>query len=141
MKVVIRPVGRPLPAHLAELLKACQELNTTETKTLAGHLGLSPASVNAYFQRVAEMLDTADRFSSVHQSQRVGYLLRASENMLVNGDFMEGNCSDAPGNSRVQDIKVVRYPLFWVGHSRTLERHPTHHPKRNREDERSPRHP
>ena len=99
MRVVVRSHGRSLAAHLIELLRTCQELNTTETKTLAAHLGLAPASVNAYFQRIAEVLGTRDRFSSVHQAQRMGYLLRASENLLVNGDFLEGNCGDSPGNS------------------------------------------
>ena len=99
MRVVVRSLGRPLPAHLIELLRTCQELNTTETKTLAAHLGLASSSVNAYFQRIAEGLGTTDRFSSVHQAQRMGYLMHSRENLLVNGDFIEGNCNDAPGNS------------------------------------------
>jgi hypothetical protein len=55
--------------------------------------------VNAYFQRIAEGLGTRDRFSSVHQAQRMGYLLQVGENLLINGDFIEGNCGDSPGNS------------------------------------------
>lgn len=99
MKTVIRAQGRSLAAHLIELLRACQALNTTESKTVAAHLGLAPATVNAYFQRISDVLKTTDRFSSVQQAQRMGYLLRTRENMLINGEFIEGNCGDAPGNS------------------------------------------
>jgi hypothetical protein len=99
MKVVVRPLVRSLPGHLSELLRACQELNTTETKALSARLGLATATVNAYFQRAAELLGTTDRFSTVQQAQRLGYLLSGDDSLLVNGDFMEGNCNDAPGNS------------------------------------------
>lgn len=99
MKVVVLARSRALPGHLVELLRTCQELNTTESKPLAAHLALSPASVNAYFQRIAEILGTTDRFSSVQQAQRLGHLSLGRENLLVNGDFIEGNCNEAPGNS------------------------------------------
>lgn len=90
---------RTLPPHLVELLRACRELNTTETKALTRRLNLTPATVNVYFQRVAELLETTDRFSSVQQAFRLGLLVRYEENLLVNGDFTEGHLGDVPGNS------------------------------------------
>jgi hypothetical protein len=82
---------RTLPHHLALLLRACRELNTTETKTLARHLFLAPATVNAYFQRASLCLGTQDRFSTVQQAFRSGLLLHGEDNILINGDFMEGH--------------------------------------------------
>jgi hypothetical protein len=80
-----------LPHHLVILLRACRELNTTETKALARHLKLSQATVNAYFQRAAHLLGTSDRFSSVQQAFRLGLLLHNEDNLLINGDFLEGH--------------------------------------------------
>lgn len=99
MKVVLHPQRRALPNHLADLLRACRELNTTETKALSVHMGLSGATVNAYFQRTADTLGTTDRFSSVQQAARLGLLDRRDENLLINGDFVEGNRGESPGTS------------------------------------------
>ena len=99
MDVVVLERGRSLPSHLIELLRACRSLNTTETKALAAHLALSTATVNAYFQRVSDVLRTTDRFSTVQQALRLGLLGGDGENLLVNGDFIDGSANDAPGNS------------------------------------------
>lgn len=99
MNVVVLERGRSLPSHLIELLRACRALNTTESKVLAAHANLSPATVNAYFQRISEALRTSDRFSSVQQALRLGLLSADGENLLVNGDFIEGNANESPGNS------------------------------------------
>lgn len=80
-----------LHPHLLTLLRACRELNTTETKALARHLELAPATVNAYFQRAAQALETSDRFSTVQQAFRLGMLLHDQANLLINGDFREGH--------------------------------------------------
>jgi hypothetical protein len=102
---------RTLPHHLAELLRTCREFNTTETKTLAHHSNLSPATINSYFQRVSELLGTTDRFSSVQQAFRLGLLARHDENLLINGDFMEGNLAKGPGNSLPWTTVVGWLPL------------------------------
>jgi hypothetical protein len=99
MKVVLPPKRRPLPNHLADLLRTCRERNTTETKALSAQLNLSTATVNAYFQRAADALGTTDRYSSVQQASRLGLLDRRDENLLINGDFVEGNRSESPGTS------------------------------------------
>lgn len=80
-----------LPMHLMVLLRTCRELNTTETKALSQHLSLSAATVNAYFQRAAQQLGTSDRFSTVQQAFRLGLLLHDTENLLINGGFLEGH--------------------------------------------------
>ncbi|WP_309714703.1 hypothetical protein [Armatimonas sp.] len=84
-----------LPHHLVVLLCACRELNTTETKILARHVGLAPATVNAYFQRASQLLGTTDRFSTVQQAFRLGILLASDDNLLINGDFTEGHRGQA----------------------------------------------
>ncbi len=84
-----------LPHHLTILFRACRELNTTETKPLAQHLKLSPATVNAYFQRASQTLGTNDRFSSVQKAFRLGLLLHDDNNLLINGDFLEGHVGQA----------------------------------------------
>ena len=99
MKVVPAHIHRTLPNHLAEVLRACRELNTTETKALAAKLELSPASVNAYFQRISDLLQTTDRFQSVQQAYKLGLLFQTEDNLLVNGDFTEGHRGDSPGSS------------------------------------------
>ena len=88
-----------LANHLADVLRACRERNTTETKPLATHLGLTPATVNVYFQRIAEALGTTDRFSSVQRAYRMGLLEHHEDNLLVNGDFLEGFQGRGPGSS------------------------------------------
>jgi hypothetical protein len=88
-----------LPHHLVVLFRACRELNTTETKPLAQRLDLSPATVNAYFQRAAQGLGTNDRFSSVQKAFRLGLLLHEENNLLVNGDFLEGHVGQAVDSS------------------------------------------
>lgn len=90
---------RTLPPHLVELLRACRDLNTTETKALVKRLNLTAATVNVYFQRVAEHLGTTDRFSSVQQALRLGLIARDGDSLLTNGDFTEGQLGDAPGGS------------------------------------------
>ncbi|WP_309714705.1 hypothetical protein [Armatimonas sp.] len=90
---------RTLPNHLTELLRTCREFNTTETKTLAVLLNLSPTTVNAYFQRAAELLGSTDRFSTVQHAFRRGLLISLEDNLLINGNFMEGNQGHGPGNS------------------------------------------
>jgi hypothetical protein len=90
---------RTLPPHLVELLRTCREFNTTETKPLAQQLNLSPATVNAYFQRTAELLGTTDRFSTVQNAFRLGLLISHAENLLINGNFVEGSQGHGPGNS------------------------------------------
>jgi hypothetical protein len=99
MKIVVSRTYPNLPNHLAELLRSCLILNTTETKALATHLNLSVATVNAYFQRVAETLETTDRFSSVQKASRLGLLVGGDEDILINGDFIEGNLAQSPGSS------------------------------------------
>jgi hypothetical protein len=90
---------RPIPFHLVELLRTCRERNSTETKVLTQQLGLSAATVNVYFQRIAEALGTTDRFSSVQKAFRLGLLTRHGNNLLINGDFTEGIRGLGPGNS------------------------------------------
>ena len=102
---------RTLPHHLAELLRACRELNTTETKALTQRLGLSAATVNVYFQRIAEALGTTDRFSSVQQAFRLGLLSRPDDNLLVNSDFTEGTLGQGPGRSMPWTTIVGWAPL------------------------------
>ncbi len=99
MKIVVSQGQPTLPNHLAELLRACMILNTTETKALAVHLNLSVATVNAYFQRVAETLETTDRFSSVQRASLLGLLVGNDDDLLINGDFIEGNLAQSPGSS------------------------------------------
>ena len=99
MNVVSTRNPRTLPNHLADVLRACRELNTTETKALAARLELSPASVNAYFQRISDLLETTDRFQSVQQAYKLGLLFQTEDNLLVNGDFTEGHRGDSPGSS------------------------------------------
>ncbi len=99
MKIVVSRTYPNLPNHLADLLRACLILNTTETKALAVHLSLSVATVNAYFQRVAETLETTDRFSSVQRASRLGLLVGNEDDILINGDFVEGNLAQSPGSS------------------------------------------
>jgi hypothetical protein len=86
---------RTLPHHLVSLLRACRELNTTETKPLVRHLQLSPATINVYFQRAAQLLGNGDRFSSVQEAFRLGLLLHNENNLLINGDFKEGHVGQA----------------------------------------------
>ncbi|MBB6051525.1 hypothetical protein [Armatimonas rosea] len=102
---------RTLPHHLAELLRACRELNTTETKALTQRLGLSSATVNVYFQRIAEALGTTDRFSSVQQAFRLGMLSRPDNNLLINSDFTEGHSGQGPGRSMPWTTVVGWAPL------------------------------
>jgi hypothetical protein len=115
---VSMPEGRPLttasrslPLHLVELLRACREKNSTETKVLVQHLGLSAATVNVYFQRVAEALETTDRFSSVQTAFRLGLLALPSENLLINGDFTEGMLGRGHGNSMPWTVVLGWAPL------------------------------
>lgn len=102
---------RPLPHHLAELLRTCRELNTTETKALAQRLSLSTATINVYFQRIAEALGTTDRFSSVQQAFRLGLLARHDDNLLINADFTEGHSGQGPGRSMPWTTVVGWAPL------------------------------
>lgn len=84
-----------LPLYIVTLFRACRELNTTETKALARHLNLSPATVNAYFQRATLLLGTSDRFSSVQKAFQLGFVLHDDSNLLINGSFLEGHVGQA----------------------------------------------
>lgn len=82
-----------VPSYLRRVLRACVDLNTTDSKMLAKHLGVGVSTVNVYFQRIAAVMETADRFSAVQLAYRRGWLAQVSEeqNLLINGDFAEGH--------------------------------------------------
>ncbi|CAN5913504.1 hypothetical protein BH11PSE8_BH11PSE8_14890 [soil metagenome] len=69
----------PLTPALAKLMKTCVALKTTNSKTLAGHLNRSPATVRTEFQRILSALGTHSRFSALRIAEEQGWLGASAE--------------------------------------------------------------
>ena len=69
----------PLTPALSKLMKACVALKTTNSKTLAGHLNRSPATVRTEFQRILSALGTHSRFSALRIAEEQGWLGQSAE--------------------------------------------------------------
>lgn len=69
----------PLTPALSKLMKACVALKTTNSKTLAGHLNRSPATVRTEFQRILSILDTHSRFSALKIAEEQGWIGPSAE--------------------------------------------------------------
>jgi len=64
----------PLTPALCHLLEACVALETTETKILAAHLNLSPATIRTEFQRILSALNVHCRYAAVRRAEEKGWL-------------------------------------------------------------------
>jgi len=55
----------PLTPALLELLQACVDLDSTETKVLAENLYKAPATIRTQFEHILGILDVHNRHASV----------------------------------------------------------------------------
>lgn len=63
-----------LPPSAQRLLHTCIALRTTNTKILATHLKLSPATIRTVFQRALQALDVHSRYEALKAAEERGWL-------------------------------------------------------------------
>ena len=78
MSVNLRDMNRSqnerLPPALYSLLEACIEVKTTNTKTLAGYLCRSPATIRTQFQRILALLGVHCRYEALRIAEEKGLI-------------------------------------------------------------------
>jgi len=67
-----------LSPALVCLLQTCLDARTLKDKKLAKRLCLSPETVHTEFKRIAQILDTHDRFEAVMLAWEEGWIVYAS---------------------------------------------------------------
>lgn len=63
-----------LSPALLRLMEACVVLKTTNAKTLAIHLQLSPSTVRTEFQRILAIMDVHCRYSALKSAEELGWV-------------------------------------------------------------------
>lgn len=66
--------NNPLTPALCKLITTAFILKTTDTKTLAYHLNLSPATIRTEFQRIHIILKVHCRYAALKTAEEKGWL-------------------------------------------------------------------
>ena len=66
--------NKRLPPALYSLLETCIEIKTTNTKTLAGYLHRSPATIRTQFQRIHALMNVHCRYEALRIAEEKGLI-------------------------------------------------------------------
>jgi DNA-binding NarL/FixJ family response regulator len=68
--------NNPLTPAQWKLMKTCQQLKTTDAKTLANYMHRAPSTIRTQFQRIMTTMNVHSRYAALKTAEDKGWLFR-----------------------------------------------------------------